>query len=246
MRPYHHIVLAVAILVAGLLLGYSYRNESGGSAGILGPSATLLAAFVGAWLAFELQNRKQEREEKKNQISAVNRALYMIYDMWNVLIQYQDEVINQIRGMPDDWLNMSASLEGQFHEVHFSAKDLVFLLETKYADLYARILLEEQRYTIAMGLIKTRSRMIYNQLHPRMENLGFKVGEALDLEEVEKGLGPDITNKLRQMTEGIIKNVDEDVASLKALYDDFRNSMMDFFETDKLLKIEFGTEPTGN
>jgi hypothetical protein len=243
-HSFQRITIAVLAFCAGFIACIAVLQEWQIAKEIFPSLATLLAAFLGASFAFLLQNRKQERDEKKKQITGVNRAIYMIYDMWNVLFQYQIEVINPIRERPDDWLNMPASLEGQFHEVRFPAKDLVFLLGTKHADLYTRILLEEQRYTIAMGSIRTRSRLVYDQLHPKMENLGFKIGEPLNLNAVEESLGPDLTNKLKQITRGIINNVDEDVASLRVLNDDLRNSMIEFFETNNLLKVEFQTDPT--
>ncbi len=246
MKFYLKIILYIAIFGVGLLLGSSNIFNKIGSVNFLGPLTTLLAAFFGAGFAFLLQNKKQERDEKKAQIAVVNRTIYMIYDMWNVLFEYQIDSINPIRNKPDDWLNLAASLEGQFHEVRFSAKDLVFLLETRHADLYSRILLEEQRYSIAMGLIRTRSRLVYDQLHPKMEHLSFKIGEPLDLNNVKTSLGSDLTNKLERLTKGIISNVDENVSSLRILYDEFRNSMLDFLGTENLLKVEFQTDVPSN
>ena len=45
---------------------------------------------------------------------------------------------------------------------------------------------------------------------------------------------------LKQLFSGIIKNVDEDIESLKLAHDEFRNTMKELYPKDKFILIHFG------
>ena len=60
--------------------------------------STLVAAFAGAWAAFRFESHRRQREETSRRVAAVNRALYTIYNMWNVLFQFDEECLKPYRG----------------------------------------------------------------------------------------------------------------------------------------------------
>jgi len=93
---------------------------------------TLLATFVGAWVAFALERSRRRDEEEQRNVAAVNRALYTLLNFWNVLEQYRKDVIETHRGKPDAWLNMAAAPFTKTGLANFEAGELIFLLQTKH------------------------------------------------------------------------------------------------------------------
>ena len=156
-------------------------------------ATTLAAAFAGAWAAFRLESSRRAKEEIDRRIAAANRALYTIFNLWNILSQFQKEVINPFRGKNDAWLNMPATLPSNYGLTSFQADELAFLLQTEYANTYTSLLLEEQRFWIATHQIEMRSDIILNRVSP-----GFAVGAYLTEQQIEKIIGIDIVHKLKK------------------------------------------------
>lgn len=201
--------------------------------------ATLVASFAGAWAAFLLESQRRKREAIDRNVGAANRAIYTLFNLWNILEQYRKEVLEPYRSKPDAWLNLAANPTIPTGEHTFQAGELQFLLESAQASVYAALLLEEQRFAIAIDLIRTRSDLVLNQVFAKMANAGVPVGKNLAERDVENILGIDLTHKLKQITAAIYKNVDEDLASLKVQHDQLREAMKSLYPKRKSLQIVF-------
>ena len=206
---------------------------------IVNSAATLVAAFACAWAAFQFENRRRKHETIERHLSAVNRALYTVFNLWNILFQFQKEVVDPVRGKPDVWLNMPATLPSSYGLTSFQADELAFLLQTPHANTYSELLLEEQRFWIAIHQIEMRSSIVLNQVFPRFAVARVPVGAALTEPQIEGIIGIDVVHKLKQFTVGIIENVDEDVKSLRAIHDALRNAITSVYPNKKVIRIGF-------
>jgi len=203
--------------------------------------ATVVSAFAGAWLAFYLERSHKAREEVTARVGAANRALYTIYNLWNIQEQYRREVIEPHRGKPDAWLNMAATIPAGRGVTTFEAGELSFLLGTK-SQVYTELLLEEQRFSLAIQLIETRSKVMLDQAWPRIDRLGIGIGQPLlksPTQTPEQVLGADIVQKLRVYTDSLVTNIDENLVSLVKLHDDVRAAMMELHPLQNFIRIEF-------
>jgi hypothetical protein len=205
--------------------------------------ATLVAAFAGAWGAFLLENERHKREVEDRNIGAANRAIYTLFNLWNILEQYRKEVLELYRGKPDAWLKLAANPTVPTGEQTFQPGELQFLLQSSKAEVYAGLMLEEQRFAIALALIKARSLLVLDQVFPKMSAANVPVGQSLPEPEVEKILGIDLTHKLKQITAHIFKNVDEDLASLKVEHDRLHEAMKSLYPKRKILQVLFHEPP---
>ena len=73
---------------------------------LIDPITTLVAAFGGAWLAFQLERKRRGDDETQKRVGVANRALYTLFNFWNILEQHRKEVIEPCRGKSDAWLNL--------------------------------------------------------------------------------------------------------------------------------------------
>jgi hypothetical protein len=209
---------------------------------IVNSITTISSVFVGAFLAFALENYRRKKETKGRHIAAANRALYTVFNLWNILFQFQKEIIDPCREKTDTWINMPASppQSPSYGLTSFQADELAFLLQTKYSNTFSNLLLEEERFLLAIQLIEKRSSIILNHVHPTLGGAGVHVGGKLTQPEIEKIIGIDKVHMLKQLFSGIIKNVDEDIESLKLAHDEFRNTMKELYPKDKFILIHFG------
>jgi len=162
--------------------------------------------------------------------------------MWNNLSQYKKEIINPAVETKAAWLSMAATIDAKYEDVHFPSKDLLFLLDSGHAQLYSELLLEEQRYQIVIGLIRELSKTTAEKLFPKMEQLGYLRGQDADVEQITKELGPELSQRLSDLTKGVIRHVSENIESLPTIYKKLRSNMEEHFKGKKLIKIEFSLE----
>lgn len=201
--------------------------------------ATLVASFAGAWGAFLLENERRKREVQDQNIGAANRAIYTLFNLWNTLEQYRKETLEPYRGKPDAWLNLAANPTIPTGEHTFQSDELQFLLQSSKAEIYAGLMLEEQRFAIVIDLIRARSTLVLDEVFPKMSAAEIPVGKALSEVDVEQVLGISLTHKLRKITAAIFENVDEDLVSLKAQYAQVREAMKLLYPKRKVLQILF-------
>jgi hypothetical protein len=210
---------------------------------ILAALAALVASFAGAWAAFALESRRRKNDVESREIAGGNRAIYTVYSLWNVLEQFRKEVLEPFRGSPDAWLNLAAHPTAPELSDRFQISELQFLIERGPASVFAALLLEEQRVNLALGLIRSRSDIVLNEVFPRMARAGVGIGQSRDQEEVEQILGVDVCHKLREITAALYLNVDEDLASLRSTYDLLRKTMKTLYPKRKFLEIIFDESP---
>jgi hypothetical protein len=210
---------------------------------VLAALVTLVATFAGAWAAFRFQAHEKKTAETDPAVGAGNRAIFTVYALWNVLEQFRKEVMEPYRGRPDAWLNLAAHPAAPVGDDRFDMGALQFLLERGQANVFAGVMLEERRFNLAIALIRSRSDLVLNAVFPKMAAAGFKVGQPQTLAAVEDALGEDISHQLKQITGAIYQNVDEDLASWRALYADLRKALQELFPKRKFVQVIFDEPP---
>jgi len=205
---------------------------------LIEPVTTLIAAFAGAWFAFRFERKHKEAEEVRRRVGATNRALYTLYNLWNAMVQIRQEVINPYRGRIDAWLNLAATVPGRYERISFEAGELSFLLGIN-SPLYADLLLEEQRFNSAIQLLDVRTNIVLNEAWPRLARAGIGIGEQRDANEIERILGMDVTRKLKVMSDGLVKNVDENVKTITSVFGRLREAMKAAYPKERFLAVEF-------
>lgn len=205
---------------------------------LVDPIVTLVAAFAGAWFAFLFERRHRQREEDERRIGAANRALYTVFNLWNIQLQLRKDVVDGHRGQRDAWLSMPATVPSSYGLTRFDAAELSFLLGED-SMVYCDLLLEEQRFALAVQLVETRSHLVLNEVFPRLAAAKIGVGEKRDEREILAALGPDVTQKLKVLSDGIVTNIDENLVTLVATHDQLRAAMKKLYPDTKFIKIEF-------
>lgn len=125
---------------------------------IIDALATLIAAFAGAWFAFLYQNRQKQSQERKENISAGNRALATLLQQANTLKLYQKDIIDPRRDDPGMHIAIQPTLPYREDALAFDIQSLDFLLAPKYAEVVFELIVEEERYREVLKAINARSR----------------------------------------------------------------------------------------
>ena len=200
--------------------------------------ASFGAAFAGAWYAFRLNVRQKKQEEDRRRVAQGNIALYTLFNMWNILLNYNKHNIIPHKDADDCWLNMPRTPKMTTGLTSFDAEGLVFLLTLgeETANVYAQVLFEEQEFGEIIGIIEYRNKILNDVVEPKFEEAGIKVEEtALTQEEAVNIIGDFHSHRLKQLTDGIISRVGDSIKSLEDKRDSLTKTMKSLYPKEKFL-----------
>jgi hypothetical protein len=119
-----NIIIAVSFFYLGFFFFawiFSYHDVL---VSIIQSLAILAAAFFGAWFAFLLESKSKKAEEINKQVSACNRAIFILLQRINKLRLYQREYIDPYRSEKDIFAWISASRDFEKDNTFF---DITFI-----------------------------------------------------------------------------------------------------------------------
>ena len=210
----------------------------------LEPSITLVATFLGAWLAFRFERKNKNDEEEQRRCGAANQALCTLFSLWSNTEQYRKEAIEPCRGKPDAWLNMSAQTPIKTGLASFEAGALSFLLQTPTPMIYPELFLEEQHFAELINKIEWHFTILMNDVYPRFAAAGVNVGAPLPLQEIERIIGNDTAHKLRGLTKSLESSVDENLKTIVSAHDHLYAAMKQLYPKRKFVKADFHAHPS--
>lgn len=207
--------------------------------GVIGPLATLFAAFFGAGCAFLFQNHREKNENRRQNVSAGNRALATLFQQTNTLKLYQIDWINLYRDSPGRHIQMQPVLPYDEGSLTFDIKSLDFLMKAESAMVVFDLILEEERYREAIKAINTRSNHHYMTVQPKLEKAGINEGQEYPDHEFRKALGELDYMHLKRLTDSVIEHVDKTIVSLADAKERFRKALINKYPNELFVDFQF-------
>lgn len=205
--------------------------------------ATITSVFIGATAAFFWERLTRRKEREKELVAAGNRAIFIISRQFSVLNQLKAQIIDPVRNDPDAWVKMSAVLPRSHEDLRFDIGSLQFLLDSESPNILNELLVEEDRFFEAMKTINERSHKHYNELQPRMAELGIQAPSQHPANKVKQALGADIVAAMKTLTQAAIEHVDEGMDGLIKVHKKLRTSLKTIFPDKKIIDIKFAEGP---
>lgn len=234
-------VITVAIIsfligaIAGLFAGVKITDTN-----ILLPAlATLVAAFLGAWAAYKLEDNKKVREHKEKCLESANKILFALYERTKSLKVFQRDSINEHRDNPFKMISMMPLLDFSYPESSFNPETLLFLLETKHSQLMLDLQTEKECFNETFKLIRFRSSLHFNHVQPAIESGGIQEGGEYTRQEMIDVIGERVFAQLERSTDGVIENVDRTIISSEKVKARLVAALKELYPDDKILNYEF-------
>lgn len=202
--------------------------------------ATLLAAFGGVYGAHQLEHRARRAEESTRQREAVNRALFALIHYWNRLVSIDKDILQPARQSPDRWFVMPANVDpGDPTPPHPDPDGrLQFLLgDGEHADLYARIMLQEQRYRTYQFLLQHRTDLLEHAWR-KLTIAGIPMGSSIPETQLMQVVGQDLVKKLKVVGEGLYEQFDQNIRSFEKTIGELREEALKVFPGQSFISFE--------
>ena len=209
---------------------------------ILSAIATLLAAFMGAWFAFKLEEDHRKDERDKKNISACCNAIFILSEQFKMLDKFQKEEIKPIKGKSDIWLEMEPLTHMDHKTLKFNIENLQFILDTTHKDILSQLLSQDELFHKTISMINMRSQLLLEKLPPEFipnmkinkeqGKLEGKKIESLELRDREN------IRRLENLTNKIIQHINKAIASTKKFNKIFIKAIKDIYPESNTISFE--------
>jgi len=198
---------------------------------------TLVAAFAGSWYAFRLSDNARARQTVDEQVAAINRAQFVLIRQWNLLRNFQAQIVDPFRNDPARPISMRPQLPVEETPARIDVDSLSFLLETDDRELVFRLLLEQQRFETAIRAINERSRLHIGEVQPRLVAGSILEKSEYVEDQVEAAVSSHRLLLLRRATDAVVEQVDLTLVSTQAMATEFQSAMKLRFPARSIIRM---------
>lgn len=239
MKGDHQVIAAVMIFFAGIFFNNLVTDNVILSSynDYISAVSTMFAAFLGAGYAFKLQSNKEERKIQETNKVAGNLAIFNTTRMLNILLDYQKQIIDPVRGKELDFIEMQPTLPLD-DEINLDLGSLAFLLDTDDLNFLGELWAEESKFRRTINAINLHSQLHIHKLQPAFEQANIKEGHTYPLSEFERVLGIQLFTTMRQSTQQIIDSVDSNVSSIQKTSEKLTQIMKKMYPSERLISLK--------
>ena len=164
--------------------------------------STLLSAFGGAWFAFRLQNKHEEKSIINNNVSSLNIAQIRLMQQYNEIEKIKKNFTSPILNDPLYWVHIPA-LSPRDRDIQVDVSSLSILIQADGISVISDILESEEYYKEILKSLNIRSVMHISEFQPYYEKIKNKY-DKIDLEILVKELGEKSVIGLMTITDQIL------------------------------------------
>ncbi len=208
-------------------------------AGLFG--VTFLAAWAGGWAAFSAERKTRDQKEWDARISATNRAIFKIAQIYEVYGNLREFFIrgSETRNDPDRALKMNSPQPGMLSAIKFNFDELSFLLDMPGStdmSVVMDLMRLEWRYQVLTATVDLRARAA-DDLHRIMRQrplANLQPGGAAMFYRQEY-------DKATALTDQLIDLVSDGLEHTKDVNQKFQSTLRLRFPGQSFLQINFAS-----
>lgn len=233
-------VLSIVIFFVGVLFGTTFfagylelKPET-----FFPALATLIAAFVGAYTAYLLQNEKEKRREVKSNVAQANEVIQAIKDNIAVLNIYTQQKIEPFRNHPYRYLTILPLAFDLKPNVEINVSNLSFLWQKGDAEIPDKLSMAKFNFTMALDTINKRSHFHSNVIQPILDSAEFPQGGNIQSVNVKELLRENNYNNIVDYTNNMIITVDEAIQSLSDAGAELHTKIKKIYPHENVLPVD--------
>ncbi|MBT3011225.1 MAG: hypothetical protein KME41_05805 [Candidatus Thiodiazotropha sp. (ex Lucina pensylvanica)] len=230
-------VLTVVIFFFGVLIGTTFFTGYLGIApeAFFPALATLFAAFLGAGLAFYLQDRKEKEKETDAHVTLVNEVIAALIDNTNLLELIQRNYINPHRDKPHNCIFIESPPFEVKPYSELNVSNLHFLWGKGSAQVTYMLTQHRFNYLLTLNIINMRSKFYIEAVHPIRHSYANQKISKIEIDKVIKKLGSANYQKLSVLTEDMIQFVDNTIQAHLDYIEELHNEIKKYYPHKSVL-----------
>lgn len=224
------ILAAVFVTLAVLLVEGSIGNKEIGSALL-----ALVGTFVGAGLAFRLNERKENLAEARRQKIALNSALFTLIRQYNAMRCLQ----KQMAPYQQDYeraFNLPALKPPEYRDLVHDFEALAFLFDEEIdPSLVMKLSIEQEGFEQALESLRVRNTFYIDEVQPAISKNGFNK-RSVPAMEFQTALGERLFEGAMSGAAVAYQNIDQSCTALLALHGQLFKAAKSLFPDTKFIK----------
>jgi hypothetical protein len=194
------------------------------------------AAFGGAAGAFYLQDEKELEKERKERVALINKALIMLVRQYqaleNIRLELEPHKDNVVRHITAPGVTTNL-----YSDVRIKVETLSFLIGSSDPNLLMKIMLEQERFEMALKAVELRTNRHVGSIQPRYAELGLADGALIQLTALEKHFGEFLYKTIKNETDLMYRIVYECAESTLVAIDDLCDYAKRTYLYEKFIRI---------
>jgi len=207
------------------------------SSEIISAFSTLFSAFLGAWLAFKLQNKHEKQVIDEKNRTAINMAQISLMQKYNDLLVIQKNFVSPIPNDPLYWINIPA-LSPREKTPELDVSSLSSLIDSGDVSAISEILVSIELYNEIIKSINIRSSVHTEELQPRYEVVRKKYKNQLTSTILVDEMGERTIGTMLNSTNEILKILPESIKQFEETMELIYTIGRKKFPKGKILLVE--------
>lgn len=203
---------------------------------IITAGATLGAAYWGARAAFDFNRKHEADRTEAQQIEECNRALLVLSRQYNLLLNYQQQILDEPRSDPGRHFFLPPSEPMDYKQWMVNVPALSFLMQTDAAELPFMFAVQDDHFHSSIAAINART-VAHQEFQRALAASSLPTDQELPLEVFENAVGQRITVTLKEVTDQVYALVDTAISALEIAGRDARNVLRTLYPGAKLLRF---------
>jgi hypothetical protein len=196
----------------------------------------LLGTFLGATLAFRLNETKELSKLHATQREALNRAMFVLTRQHNALHQLKSD-LDKHKSRIELALNLPALKPPTYADLVHNFADLEFLLSSKNPNLLLKLTVEQERFHQALESLRVRNEFYVTEFQPAVAKLSLN-GKSLTTEQLAEALGERIFGCLINGANNAQEHIYASCVSLPTMHSEIRLLAKEIYPNHKFINYE--------
>ncbi|WP_428633427.1 hypothetical protein [Sedimenticola sp.] len=237
------ITIAILSFCFGLSFGVAVLGTGITANDVVPALFTLIAAFVGAWVAFALEAKSRKYERREIQLESANKLLFALSERLSSLRVFQHDFIDPVREKTSRMFEMQPFALYRDPQSKLDAQSVAFLFQSKYKPLLLGLNAVNDMFNSAVDAIRVRSDIHLNTIQPLLEQAGFVLGQGITSEQIHQAVGDRNYHVLRTSTDILIDQVDNFILGGDELRKDLIAAFSEVFSEREVFGFELLDKP---
>jgi len=195
----------------------------------------LCAAFFGSFSAFYLNTRKEKHKEIKENITALNAALFVTLRQINALLNIRNAIL-PLKIDPIRFLKLPAMYASDYSDLKIEFDRLEFLLK-EHPNLLLGLSIEQGRFESAIRVTNMRAEFHRDDLQKALNDCNFSIGNPT-LEQLVNAVGPRVIGTAIKLTDGMYEQILLDVDSVTKIHEELFEIARKVFPDEPFVKFQ--------
>ncbi len=193
-----------------------------------------VSAFLGAWVAFKLQQYNLDQKKIEEQFAEGKKAQFILFTQFNALLNFKTQILDKHRNDSARAFVMPPfSIHSEYPELDINA--LSYILNEGKPSLLSEMLITEQKFRTLLGAIDQRNNY-HKQLQQRLSESEHSNSE-ISSHEIESIVGIAICKSLGDLTDAVYKFSDDAIKSHLVVCKQLQHFLLQKFKDKKQVPL---------